>query len=131
MILQTYCVDKQVPDSACTATACLSGVKTNFRGIGVSAQVKSNDCEAAKIKANQPSSILKWAQEAGKGTGIVTTTRVTHASPAGAYAHVPYREMECDSDVVRFGMDVKSCNFDIAQQLVEEEPGKHVKVIIT
>ena len=32
-------------------------------------------------------SILKWAQQAGKSVGIVTNTRVTHATPAAAYAH--------------------------------------------
>ena len=26
-----------------------------------------------------------------KGTGIVTTTRINHASPSGAYAHTNYR----------------------------------------
>lgn len=128
---KTYCTDVQVADSACTATAYLSGVKTNVRCIGVSAAVKVADCEAAKIPANRPTSILKWAQDAGMATGIVTTTRVTHASPAGTYAHVPFRDMECDADVLKKSkLDPVSCNFDIAKQLVYEEPGKDIKVIM-
>lgn len=127
---KTYCTDVQVADSACTATAYLTGVKTNIRCIGVSAAVKVADCEAAKIPANRPSSVLKWAQDAGMATGIVTTTRVTHASPAGTYAHVPFRDMECDADVVRRKLDPVSCNFDIAKQLVYDEPGKNIKVIM-
>lgn len=86
------------------------------------------DCEEAKIEANRPSSILKWAQDAGKGTGVVTNTRISHASPAGTYAHVPHRQMECDSDVVNEKMNIEACNFDIAQQLIEDEPGRNIKV---
>lgn len=129
-ILQTYCVDKQVPDSACTATAYMSGVKTNFRAIGVSAKVKSGDCEGAKVEGNRVESIVQWAQKAGKATGIVTTTRVTHASPAGSYAHVNHRDMESDEDVKILGLDPKICDFDIAHQLVHEDTGKNIKVSI-
>lgn len=115
-------------DSACTATAYLSGVKTNVKCIGVSANVKVADCESSKLKSNRPSSIVKWAQDAGKATGIVTNTRITHASPAGTYAHVPFRDMECDNDVIRLKLDPNSCNFDIAKQLVDDEPGRNIKV---
>lgn len=105
----------------------MTGVKTNFRGIGVTAKVKVTDCQGAKIEANRPSSIIQWAQEAGKATGVVTNTRVTHASPAGGYAHVSYREFECDGDIADYKME-KTCSDDIAQQLVEENPGKNIKV---
>ena len=37
---------------------------------------------------------MKIFQEAGKKTGLVTTTRITHATPAGFGTNVPYREME-------------------------------------
>ena len=124
---QTYCTNKQVPDSACTATAFMSGVKTNFGALGVTANVKTFDCEAAKMPANQASSILQWAQEAGKSTGVVTTTRVTNASPAAAYAHVPYREFECDEDIAWYNQS-ETCSEDIAQQLVEQIPGKNINV---
>lgn len=79
-LVKTYCVNRQVADSACTATAFLSGIKANYRGIGVTANVSSSDCNFSE--EDKAYSILKWAQDAGKATGIVTTTRITHATPA-------------------------------------------------
>ncbi|WPJ97439.1 alkaline phosphatase [Coraliomargarita algicola] len=38
--------------------------------------------------------IFSYAKEAGKATGLVTTCRVTHATPAGFAANVPERNME-------------------------------------
>jgi alkaline phosphatase len=38
--------------------------------------------------------ILSYAKEAGKATGLVTTCRVTHATPAGFAANVAARNME-------------------------------------
>lgn len=106
----------------------MSGVKTNYYTIGVTAKVKPADCEAAKLESNRPSSIVKWAQDAGKATGVVTTTRITDASPAGAYAHVPYRYMESDDDIYKYSLDPRSCNFDVASQMVYDEPGRNIKV---
>ncbi|ROT67675.1 putative alkaline phosphatase, tissue-nonspecific isozyme isoform X1 [Penaeus vannamei] len=42
---KTYNVDKQVPDSAGTGTAYLTGVKTNYKTIGFDASIKYNDCQ--------------------------------------------------------------------------------------
>lgn len=81
---KTYCVDKQVADSACTANAYLSGVKSNMGTLGVNGNVKRSDCNA-NIDASRLQSIAKWALDAGKSIGFVTTARVTHASPAGKY----------------------------------------------
>ena len=44
------------------------------------------DCKSSQNAKLE--SILKWAHYAGKSTGIVTTTRVTHATPAGAYVKI-------------------------------------------
>jgi alkaline phosphatase len=74
-------VDKQVSDSASTATAYLTGVKANYATIGVNAQVKRSSCTDALDKKTHTSSIAKWAMDAGKEAGLVTTMRVTHASP--------------------------------------------------
>lgn len=63
--------------------AYLCGVKTNYGTIGVNAKVKRSACMAANDKSTHTSSIAKWALDAGKSVGLVTTTRVTHASPAG------------------------------------------------
>lgn len=126
---KTYCVDKQTADSACSATAYLGGVKANFGTIGVNAHVDYNDCVGSQDRKNHVSSIMKWAQKAKKGTGIVTTARVTHASPAGAFAHVANRDWECDADVKQLGKDPAKCP-DIAMQLIREDPGKNFKVIL-
>lgn len=59
--------------------------------------------------------------------GIVTTTRVTHASPSGAYAHIANRDWESDSDVIDDEYDPEICP-DIAYQLVNSYPGNNFKV---
>lgn len=126
---KTYCVDKQVADSACSATAYLSGVKANYQTIGVSAQVQKNDCLAAKIEANQVESIAAWAQNEGLSTGIVTTTTVTNASPAGAYSHTSNRDFESDYDISEANMSLDDCE-DIAKQLIFRKPGNGFNVIL-
>lgn len=63
---QTYCVDAQVADSACSATAYLAGVKTNDGCIGVTAAVKYGNCSAMNDENNHVSSILSWAQVSGQ-----------------------------------------------------------------
>lgn len=73
-------------------------------------------------------SLAAWAQRAGKGTGIVTTTTVTHASPSGTYAHVSNRNFECDADVKKFNQNPDECE-DIASQLINNRPGNKFKVI--
>lgn len=65
---QTYNVDKQVPDSASTATAYLSGVKTNYYTLGVDASATYQDCNSI-TEDNKVYSIVKWAQDAKKRTG--------------------------------------------------------------
>lgn len=69
--------------------------------------------------------VLTWAQDAGKATGLVTTTRITHASPAGHYAHTAERDWEGDSD---FRTNKTDTCLDIAYQLVHTSPGKNCKV---
>ncbi|CRK98187.1 CLUMA_CG011552, isoform A [Clunio marinus] len=124
---KTYCYDKQTADSACSATAYLTGVKANYATIGVNPKVQLNDCESSRNKLNQLSSIMNWAQNARKATGIVTNTRITHASPAGTYARTANRDWESDADMKAFP-DARKCS-DIAKQLIREEPGNLFNVI--
>ena len=49
------------------------------------------DCETQLNPNNQVSTIMDWAQAAGKATGVVSTNGITDASPAGAYAKVKMR----------------------------------------
>lgn len=53
----------------------MTGVKANSGTLGVTGAVQENDCEASLESNNRVDSILRWAQMAGKSTGIVTTTR--------------------------------------------------------
>ncbi|XP_038222680.1 membrane-bound alkaline phosphatase-like [Zerene cesonia] len=128
-LAKTYCVDAQIADSACTATAYLCGVKTNLGTIGVNAAVPRGDCPASADSATHVESIGAWALADGRDAGIVTTTRVTHASPAGAYAHVANRDWESDVDVLNDSHDPQTCP-DIAYQLVHSYPGNEFKVIL-
>ncbi|XP_053685595.1 membrane-bound alkaline phosphatase-like [Sabethes cyaneus] len=126
---KTYNVDYQVPDSAGTATAYLTGVKGNYGTIGVNAKVPLHDCQVELDTETHTHSIARWAMDAGKDAGLVTTTRVTHASPAGVYAHTANRNRENDHEVERDGCD-KNRVQDIAQQLVHGETGRRLKVIL-
>ncbi|XP_065367959.1 membrane-bound alkaline phosphatase-like [Calliphora vicina] len=126
---KTYCTNAQVADSACTATAYLCGVKGNIVTIGVNANVQFNNCTASMDPKNHVSSIAQWAQKAGKSTGFITTTTLTHASPSGSYAHVANRLYESDTDIKSFGIDPSEC-MDIATQLVTQEPGRNFDIIM-
>lgn len=126
---KTYAVDERTPDSATTATAYLSGVKGNYGTIGVNAQVKRKDCLAATDNRTHTESIAKWAQDAGKWAGLVTTTRVTHASPAGVYAHVADRNWEHDGQITKDKCSAE-LNTDIARQLLEWPVGRDLRVVL-
>jgi alkaline phosphatase len=124
---KTYCVDKQVADSACTGTAYFSGVKTNYRLLGLNANVESRQCVVTK--EDHVDGIFSWAQKSQKATGIVTTTRITHASPAAAYAHVAHRDWENNNAISSACRSVQNVT-DIAHQLVYNEVSQKIKVFL-
>ncbi len=68
--LQTYGVDGQVADNAATATALFTGVKTKLGTVGYDSSVVQGQPESI-AEAEAVSSILRWAQDAGKATGRV------------------------------------------------------------
>ncbi len=110
---KTYNTDSQTPDSAGTMTAITTGVKTHMGAIGVSAGSRS-DCADSLDKG-----LLTWLQladSAGLATGVVTTARLTHATPAATYAHSPERNWESDADLPE-AAKAAGCR-DIAQQLL-------------
>uniref|UniRef100_A0A5F5PYQ7 Alkaline phosphatase n=1 Tax=Equus caballus TaxID=9796 RepID=A0A5F5PYQ7_HORSE len=111
---KTYNVDRQVPDSAGTATAYLCGVKANYQTIGVSAAARYNQCNTTR--GNEVTSVMNRAKKAGKSVGVVTTTRVQHASPAGTYAHTVNRNWYSDADMPAEALN-DGCQ-DIATQLI-------------
>ena len=90
----THCSDSLVTDSAAASTTWSCGKKVYRGSIGF------ND-------AREPETpILLRARDAGFGTGLVTTSSVTDATPAGFIANVPVRRMERE----------------IAQQILDRAP---------
>ena len=85
-LVKTYNVDAQTPDSAGTMTAIMSGMKTDFGVLGVNEHVGRGDCNSQS--GNEVISALALAEIAGLSTGLVSTARITHATPAEAYAHI-------------------------------------------
>ncbi|KAL8591147.1 hypothetical protein ACOMHN_049929 [Nucella lapillus] len=121
---KTYCADHQVTDSAASSTAFQCGVKTNKGTLGVDQRVPRYDCPQSLEPGMALTSILDWSLAAGKSVGLVTTTRITHATPAGAYANVADRDWEGDSELTESARQGK-CR-DIAQQLIEDYPNVQV-----
>ena len=122
-LIKTYNVDYQTPDSAGTANAYLSGVKSRWGTLGVNAGTVNSDCST--LKGNEVEAVIEKAKKAGKSIGIVTTTYVTHASPAAAYAKSPYRGWYSDREMINsLGADgyaaVKDSCKDIATQFHEK-----------
>ncbi|MFI3135400.1 MAG: alkaline phosphatase [Methylococcaceae bacterium] len=111
---KTYSVNQQTPDSAPTMTAMVTGVKSNDGFISVNHTLVRNEPDANKINANKLSTILEQAKERSMSVGIVSTARITHATPAATYAHTTNRDWEADSDRPA-GATVP----DIAAQLID------------
>ncbi|MFZ7104959.1 MAG: alkaline phosphatase [Peptococcaceae bacterium] len=91
----TYSADTLVTDSAAAGTALAAGYKTNN---GMIAQLPNG----TNVKT-----LVELAEERGMATGLATTTRLTHATPAAFAAHNPDRDAENDiaADYVDSGVD--------------------------
>lgn len=94
---KTYSFDKYITDSGAAGTALATGTKTNNGSIGV-------DHEGKPVK-----SILKFAEENGLATGLVSTSALTHATPAsfianqssrGSYEEIAKDFLKTDVDVI-------------------------------
>jgi len=121
---KTYNTNQQTPDSAGTMTAMMTGVKSKAGVISVNQNVTRGDC--ASSKGNELRTFLEEAEMAGMSTGIVTTARITHATPAATYAHVPERNWESDDKLPQEAKD-NGCK-DIARQLIEFPYGDGLEV---
>ncbi|XP_069137625.1 alkaline phosphatase-like [Argopecten irradians] len=111
---KVYGSDKMVPDSAATASALMCGEKTNWYLVGIKDPVAISDCVASKAASMQMTCILDHFIADGRSTGVVTSARITHATPASAYAHTPNRDWEGDRQTAGVPGDCK----DIAYQLI-------------
>jgi len=122
---KTYNTDAQTPDSAGAATAIVTGVKTNMGMLSVGPAATRADCASAQ--GQRLSTILELAEIAGKSTGVVTTTTVTHATLASTYAHTPERGWEADSQLTEEAKE-QGCQ-DIAAQLLAFPYGDGPEVV--
>ncbi|TDM08880.1 MAG: hypothetical protein C4K60_05790 [Ideonella sp. MAG2] len=114
---KTYSWDQQTSDSAPTMAAMVTGVKTREGMLSVTHETARGECNAAKLAQTTVPTLLELAAAKGKATGIVSTARITHATPAANYAHTPMRDWESDANLPA-GCEVK----DIARQLIEVSP---------
>jgi alkaline phosphatase len=89
-LITTSSLGNDVTDSAAAAVSKFSGYKTKNRML--------NMLPNGSIPKKILSEIFK---EEGKSVGIVTTTRITHATPAAMYAHIRDRGAE---DVIALQM---------------------------
>ncbi len=125
-LVKTYNTNQQTPDSAGTMTAMMTGVKTKAGVIGYAPSTIRGNC-GSTVGANLTTA-LELAEAKGMSTGVVSTARITHATPAATYAHTPDRNWEDDSELPEEAIE-RGCK-DIAAQLVEFPFGDGVEVAL-
>ena len=118
-LVKTYNSNAQVPDSAGTASALNTGVKTRIGAINFGQDQLADFCATP---ARLPRTIAEFAKAQGMGVGIVTTTRITHATPAAVFGHVSNRNWEGADKAYPTADRAAGCP-DLARQLVDFAPG--------
>lgn len=116
-LVKTYNVDLQTPDSAGTMSALMTGVKTNEGIISLPDTVQRGECADVTYNNQILPTFVDLAKAKGKSTAMVTTARVTHATPATTYAHSSDRNWESDEYMPQAAKD-NGCQ-DIASQWVD------------
>ncbi|MFZ6645578.1 alkaline phosphatase [Undibacterium sp. TJN25] len=105
--IKTFSNDAQVTDSAPSMSAYMTGVKMNNEVISMSSDTvavePAADANGNKLANNcgarngRPAvTLLEMAKARGLSAGVVTTTRITHATPAATYSHICHRDLEND-----------------------------------
>ena len=103
--IKTYSLDGQTTDSAPSMAAYMTGVKMRNEVISMSPETVARDSANKSYTSGADSTcpagngsavttLLELAKKAGKSVGAVTTTTVTHATPAATYAHICNRNGE-------------------------------------
>jgi alkaline phosphatase len=116
-LVKTYNTNAQVPDSAGTATAIHSGEKTRIGVLGIGPEAEKGVC--ADALAHPLPLLGEEVKQRGLAIGIVTTTRLTHATPASVYARSADRDWEADT-AIPADQRGQGCK-DIALQLAEAD----------
>jgi alkaline phosphatase len=97
--VKTYSNDGQTTDSAASMSAYMTGVKVNNGVVSMSTDTPSHEPVAGKSRCaggHAVPTLAELAKQRGMAAGLVTTTRVTDATPAAVYAHACHRAMEHD-----------------------------------
>jgi alkaline phosphatase len=101
--IKTFSNDAQTTDSAPSMAAYMTGVKMNNEVLSMtsntiavkpSASPYKNNCVAGN--GSSVPTILELAKAQGKLVGAVTTTELTHATPAATYSHICHRDAAYD-----------------------------------
>ena len=121
---KTYNTNQQTADSAGTMTAMITGVKTLAGVLSVDGSVRRGDCASGQGAAVP--SLIEEAEAAGLATGVVSTARITHATPGATYAHVVERDWEGG---VPEDAAAQGCT-DIASQLLSFKHGDGIDVVL-
>lgn len=111
-LVKTYNVNAQTPDSAPTAGAMNTGVKQVFNTINLDPDGGVHD-DCATEAGNELATFAELVKGEDKGVGIISTARLTHATPAAVYAKTANRNWEA---AVPEGCDNSK---DIATQLLD------------
>ena len=119
--IKTYSNDAQTTDSAPSMAAYMTGVKANNEVIAMSADTVAtspsadangnltvNNC--APGNGTTVATLLELAKAKGKSVGAISTTELTHATPAATYSHI------CN----------RNAQYDIAAQLVPGGTGSNL-----
>ncbi len=123
---KTYSVDMQTSESAGTMSAMMTGIKTRGGSISMDQIPERGTCTGTQDHA--AITLLEQAEDAGMATGVVSTARITHATPAATFAHVTDREWEADARMPPDRL-AEGC-MDIARQLVEFAHGDGIDVVL-
>ncbi|MDQ6786812.1 MAG: alkaline phosphatase [Acidobacteriota bacterium] len=126
---KTYSANQQTSDSAPTMSAIMTGIKTTEGVLSVNQSTVREDYKT--VRGNETETLLELAEDAGKSTGVVTTARLTHATPGACYAHTADRDWETDKDIFDRSKEAFDAKFpDIARQLLEFNHGDGLEVAL-
>ena len=125
-LVKTYNTNQQTSDSSGTMSAIMTGVKTKAGVVSVSDASLRSDCLSSK--GNELITLVDLANAKGLSTGVVTTARITHATPASTYSSTPERNWEADSDLSTEAI-TNECQ-DIAYQLVMRDEANALTVAL-
>ena len=114
-LIKTYNYDSQVPDSAGTATAIMSGYKARIGTINI----RPEDVNAACGDHATPPTLLTRSKASGRAVGIISTTTITHATPAAMYGHTKNRGWEADDQLSETALE-QGCT-SLAHQLLNSD----------